>query len=106
MQKDTQVTRRKALKTLAMSVPMVGLGTRAFAAATRSRSDGVLGKNVILFLTDQERAIQHFPVNWERDNLPGLTRLKRNGLSFENAFTDACMCSPARSTLMTGYFTA
>ena len=106
MQKDTQVTRRKALKTLAMSVPMVGLGTRAFAAATRSRSDGVLGKNVILFLTDQERAIQHFPKNWERDNLPGLTRLKRNGLTFENAFTDACMCSPARSTLMSGFFTA
>ena len=25
---------------------------------------------------------------------------------FENAFTNACMCSPARSTLMSGYFPA
>jgi choline-sulfatase len=62
--------------------------------------------NVILFLTDQERKIQHFPPDWESQNLPGLTRLKQNGVSFENAFTSACMCSPARSTLMSGYFPA
>lgn len=62
--------------------------------------------NVIIFVTDQERAIQHFPPNWEEKNLPGLTHLKKNGLTFENAFTDACMCSPARSTWLTGYFPA
>lgn len=84
----------------------VGLGTRALAATQRRTPRQVLGKNVVLFMTDQERAIQHFPVNWEQDNLPGLTRLKRNGLSFERAFTNACMCSPARSTWMTGYFPA
>jgi choline-sulfatase len=89
-----------------MSIPAVGLGTRALAAARQSNSQPLLRKNVVLFITDQERAIQHFPANWEQNNLPGLTRLKRNGLSFERAFTDACMCSPARSTLMTGYFTA
>jgi arylsulfatase A-like enzyme len=103
---DKQITRRALLKTLAMSIPAVGLGKRALAAGQRRSSNQVVGKNVVLFLTDQERAIQHFPVNWERDNLPGLTRLKRNGLTFENAFTDACMCSPARSTLMSGYFPA
>lgn len=63
-------------------------------------------RNVILFITDQERATQHFPPNWEKENLPGLTRLKKHGLTFENAFTNACMCSPARSTCMTGYFPA
>jgi arylsulfatase A-like enzyme len=62
--------------------------------------------NVVIFLTDQERAIQHFPPNWERKNLPGMMRLKKNGLSFQNAFTDSCMCSPARATMMTGYFPA
>jgi choline-sulfatase len=104
--RSKRITRRAMLKTLAMSVPAVGLGTRALAAAQSRSSNQVLGKNVVLFITDQERAIQHFPVNWERNNLPGLTRLKRNGLSFERAFTDACMCSPARSTLMSGYFPA
>ena len=35
-----------------------------------------------------------------------MRRLKRHGLSFERAFTNACMCSPARSTLMSGYLPA
>ena len=35
--------------------------------------------NMILFLTDQERAIQHFPPNWLRQNLPGMRRLRRHG---------------------------
>ncbi|HEU0298277.1 MAG TPA: sulfatase-like hydrolase/transferase [Longimicrobium sp.] len=64
------------------------------------------GMNVVLFITDQERAIQHFPRGWARKNLPGLTRLQRNGVTFPNAFTNSCMCSPARATWMTGYFPA
>jgi arylsulfatase A-like enzyme len=78
---------------------------RALAAAKGKRKD-VAGMNIILFLTDQERAIQHFPPNWLRQNLPGMRRLRRHGLSFERAFTNACMCSPARSTLMSGFFPA
>lgn len=62
--------------------------------------------NVVMFITDQERAIQHFPPGWADENLPGLTRLKRHGVAFRNAFTNSCMCSPARSTLMTGFFPA
>jgi choline-sulfatase len=62
--------------------------------------------NVVIFLTDQQRKIMHFPPGWEEKNLPGLFSLKRHGLSFENAFTNTCMCSPARSTLLTGYFPA
>jgi choline-sulfatase len=41
-----------------------------------------------------------------RENLPGMRRLRRHGLSFETACTAACMCSPSRSSLMTGYFPA
>jgi len=59
-----------------------------------------------MFITDQERAIQHFPPGWAKKNLPRLDRLQRHGLTFENAFTNSCMVSPARSTLMTGFFTA
>ena len=62
--------------------------------------------NVLLFLTDQQRAVQHFPPGWPARNLPGVTRLQQHGLTFERAFTNACMCSPARSTLMSGYFPA
>ncbi len=62
--------------------------------------------NVILLLTDQQRATQHFPANWEKKRLRNLTRLKRHGLSFERAFCNACMCSPSRSTLFTGLYPA
>jgi arylsulfatase A-like enzyme len=101
-----RVTRRAMLKTMALAAPAISLAPLAFGAALNTSSGRGVPKNVILFLTDQERATQHFPPDWERKNLPGLTRLKRNGLSFENAFTNACMCSPARSTLMSGYFPA
>jgi choline-sulfatase len=97
------MTRRKLLKYMAASGALLKAGVGLEASASKP---GDLPTNVILFLTDQERKIQHFPPNWESQNLPGLTRLKQNGVSFENAFTNACMCSPARSTLMSGYFPA
>lgn len=64
------------------------------------------GMNVLLFITDQQRAIMHFPDGWAEANLPGLTRLQQSGLTFNNAFCSACMCSPSRATLFTGYFPA
>ena len=60
----------------------------------------------IFIITDQERATQHFPDNWEKENLPTLTFLKENGFSFERAFCNSCMCSPSRSTLFTGTYPA
>jgi hypothetical protein len=39
--------------------------------------------NVLVFLTDQQRAIQHFPRGWAKRNMPGLTRLKRHGMTFD-----------------------
>lgn len=66
----------------------------------------VTGMNVLLFITDQERAIMHFPKGWEAENLPAATRLKRKGLTFNRAMCNSCMCSPSRATLFTGYFPA
>ena len=97
------ITRGELLKSAALAGGSVFLNCVPGAAAA---SKGTKGMNVVLFLTDQDRAIQHFPAGWAKRNLPGYTQLIRNGLSFENAFTNACMCSPARSTLMTGYFPA
>jgi arylsulfatase A-like enzyme len=104
------LTRKQLLGTgasaAAAAVLAQGAGVeRALGAGKGGRRD-VAGMNVVLILTDQERAIQHFPPNWLRQNLPGMRRLRRHGVSFERAFTNACMCSPARSTLMSGFFPA
>ncbi len=64
------------------------------------------GMNVVIFITDQQRAIMHFPDGWAEANLPGATRLQQTGVTFENAFCSACMCSPSRATLLTGHFPA
>lgn len=58
--------------------------------------------DLILIITDQERATQHFPPNWESDNLKTMTFLKQNGFTFNKAFCNSCMCSPSRTTLFTG----
>jgi choline-sulfatase len=106
------ITRGALLKSAAAAGLV--LAGPAGAAAARARPAGrdaahprtVAGMNVLVFLTDQQRAIQHFPEGWTTRNMPGLTRLQRHGLTFENAFTNACMCSPARSTFMSGFFPA
>ncbi|MBB4638106.1 sulfatase-like hydrolase/transferase [Longimicrobium terrae] len=76
------------------------------SSGTDGGRSGMAGMNVVMFITDQDRRIQHFPPGWAEQNLPGLTRLQSRGVRFQNAFTNSCMCSPARATLMTGYFPA
>jgi arylsulfatase A-like enzyme len=106
------ITRGDLLKSAAAGAGIAVLGAQAAAAQTRGRPQrtsaarNVAGMNVLVFLTDQQRAVQHFPPGWTKRNMPGLSRLQQHGLTFENAFTNACMCSPARSTLMSGYFPA
>jgi arylsulfatase A-like enzyme len=104
------ITRGDLLKGAAAGAGGILLGGRAAAAGARVHpkrlAAGIAGMNVLVFLTDQQRAIQHFPPGWAARNMPGLTRLQRHGMTFPNAFTNACMCSPARSTLMSGYFPA
>src|ERR1700739_2466725 len=110
------ITRGELLKSAAVAAPGLILGGPAAAAAAARRTNPrprstvpaapIAGMNVLLFLTDQQRAVQHFPPGWTERNMPGLTRLREHGVFFDNAFTNACMCSPALSTLMSGYFPA
>jgi choline-sulfatase len=111
---DRGITRGELLKAAAVATPAFLLARHGVASAARTRprshsapgASGIAGMNVLLFLTDQQRAVQHFPPGWTKRNMPGMTRLLKHGMLFDNAFTNACMCSPARSTIMSGYFPA
>lgn len=60
--------------------------------------------NILVILTDQERHPMHWPLDWVEKNLPSYELLKKHGLSFEKAYTAACMCSPSRAAFMTSQF--
>lgn len=64
------------------------------------------GKNIIIFLTDQQRSLQWFPPNWAEANLPFQAALANTGVTFHNAYTNTAMCTPARTTLFTGLYPA
>ncbi|MEI7625556.1 MAG: sulfatase-like hydrolase/transferase [Actinomycetota bacterium] len=109
---SSDFTRGTFLKGAAASslAVMLGPGTREALAAGGDEASaavaGFKGKNVVLFMTDQERALQHFPKGWGAKNLPAQTQLAKNGLTFSNCFTNAAMCSPARTSMMTGFMPA
>ena len=60
--------------------------------------------NLLVLITDQQRSPQHWPAGWVEENLPSLSRLMRNGMTFENAFCAACECSPSRAAFLTSTY--
>ena len=69
------ITRGELLKAAAVATPGLLLGGPAAATAAAARAaptappgdaggSGIAGMNVLVFLTDQQRAIQHFPPGW------------------------------------------
>lgn len=102
-----KLTRRDLVKRAAVAAPAALAGNAVLTEmAKAAEKSPAAGKNLIIFITDQERATQHFPKGWEEQNLPGMTRLKKNGVSFNKAFANACMCSPSRASMFSGYFPA
>ncbi|MBL7726118.1 MAG: sulfatase-like hydrolase/transferase, partial [Dinghuibacter sp.] len=62
--------------------------------------------NLLVIITDEDRGLMHFPPGWEEQHLEAMPRLRKNGITFTNAFCSACMCSPSRATMLTGLFPA
>ncbi|HEY6186463.1 MAG TPA: sulfatase-like hydrolase/transferase [Pyrinomonadaceae bacterium] len=60
--------------------------------------------NLVFIITDQERNIQHWPSFLNQ--LPAMQQLMGKGLTFNRAFTAACMCSPSRSAFLTSNYPA
>lgn len=94
------------MKSAAGLASVMALDPWEAVASVTARQGVQPGMNVVIFMTDQQRNIQHFPDGWEAENLPGMNRLKANGVSFDYACTSACMCSPSRATFFTGLFPA
>ncbi len=97
------ITRGDLLKGAAVAAPGLLVGGRA-RLRRRSRPRGeaaprreIAGMNVIVFITDQQRAIQHFPPGWAKRNMPGLTRLQQHGLTFDRTRSPTPACARRRA---------
>ncbi len=106
-------SRRNFLKTIGKAGALAAAGQplfNVFVPSARASGQNVMeaarGMNLLVLLTDQERAIQWFPEGWAKANLPTMNRLKANGVSFTKAYTSCCQCTPARNALFTGLFPA
>jgi choline-sulfatase len=62
--------------------------------------------NLILLITDQQRAPQHWPQDpaWLDALMPNDAELRRTGMTFSRAFIATAMCSPSRTSLLTGLY--
>ena len=70
-----------------------------------SRTAPMLDKpNILILMTDEQRAARDWPAGWADANLPSLGRLRAHGINFNSAFANACQCSPSRSTFLTGTY--
>ena len=121
--KDTPKIRRALsrrefglLSAAALTTPLVGCGSKessANATATsqatapqvirRSPGGQSQGLNIVFIFGDQERYFRKWPAKL---SLPGHERLQQRGVTFENHYTSAIMCTPSRSVLVTGLQTA
>lgn len=97
--------RRGFLKTIGGATALASTCGFVQIPSARAQS-GSPRRNLILILTDQERAIQWFPTNWAETHLPNYTALRNSGVHFDRCCTNAAMCSPARNTIFTGLFPA
>ena len=61
-------------------------------------------KNILILMTDQQRTSMYWPEGWAAQNLPCLTGLMDTGLTFTQAITNTCQCSPSRATLWTSLY--
>ena len=86
----------------AMMLPTVGYG--GVESSARAASPFGRPPNILILMTDEQRAVQHWPAWWATRNLKSLNRLRAHGLNFTSAFTNACQCSPSRASFLTSTY--
>src|SRR5262245_16383549 len=96
------------LSAAACATPLIGITSEQAPAnsaaaqpkpSPKSAGGSKQGLNIVFIFGDQER----YFANWPKGlSLPGHERLQRTGVTFENHYSSAIMCTPSRSVLLTG----
>ena len=92
----------------ALATPLVGCGSPQSPANSTAAAPQVIRRppggpqqplNIVFVFGDQERYFPKWPAGL---SLPGHEALQKTGVTFENHYTSAIMCTPSRSVLATG----
>lgn len=103
------INRREFLKNAGLAGGAL-MSTGAISAISGQRGPLVAraaeaGPNILIILVDQFRTPQWFPSQPQLDQyLPNLASLRRKSVSFDQYYTAATACSPARACLLTGLY--
>jgi arylsulfatase A-like enzyme len=69
---------------------------------------GMPRPNVLVILTDQQRYPPPYEsdelAEYRREHLPGVERLRQDGVSFRHHYPMAAACAPSRASLLTGQY--
>ncbi len=81
-------------------------GKQPDAARQPGPAPGYRPPNILIVMVDQLRTPQWFSATPQAlANMPNLARLRKGGVSFDNHYTAANDCTPARAALLTGLHT-
>ncbi|MCU0843724.1 MAG: sulfatase-like hydrolase/transferase [Spirochaetes bacterium] len=94
------ISRRKLLK-LAGGAVVAGLALPGLAVPARKKP---AKPNIVFILGDNHRADAMGCSGHPFIKTPGMDRLAREGVRFENAFNTTSLCTPARASILTGAY--
>ena len=95
--------RRELLLSLLASTIPLGAGDALARVAPRpARPSQGSAPNIILIVSDQDRAGMTKATGYPLDTSPGLDALARRGVRFDKAYATAPLCVPSRVSMLTG----
>jgi arylsulfatase A-like enzyme len=87
-----------------MTAPPAGLAAQQPGAAAAAAAPAPGRPNIVLVMTDQQRADFTRAAGFPLDTMPYLDALGERGVRFERAYTPMPICAPARISLFTGRY--
>lgn len=101
---NTHMTRRDAIRLMGTAAAAGVLGTSYPAYANSSSGEKVEKPNIIFVLGDNMQYDDFGFMGHPFIQTPGLDKLAKEGVIFENAFNTTSLCSPSRASILTGVY--
>jgi len=98
------MNRREFLKAAAISITVTGLSGCSEGIQSFGSKGGK--PNLLFIMTDQQRFDALSYAGNKILNTPNMDRIAREGVWFENTYTQCAVCGPARSSMLTGHSVA